>query len=229
LNQHHSFRGTELAKNELKLNEPVPRRRQQRTIETRQKIMKAALAEFARRGFENTSTREIADSARVPHSLVIYHFGSKEDLWYETVKDAVGSYTRHSFGALEPVGDGDPEVRLRKIFARYIRFSAEFPDFFRMMTHENMVGSKRLAWLVKNHVEPSTRHLTELIRRAQKQGTFVKGDPIRLLYIFLGTATVLYRSARELELLTGKAQDTPAAIANHIALCERLFFLADKD
>jgi TetR/AcrR family transcriptional regulator len=217
-----------LATGKSELRKPLRRRTQQRTIETRQKIMKAALAEFARRGFENTSTREIADSARVPHSLVIYHFGKKDDLWYETVKEAVGHYTKHSFGALEPVGEGDSAARLKKIFARYIRFSAEFPDFFRMMTHENMLGSKRLSWLVKNHVEPLTRHLTELIRRAQKQGTFVKGDPLRLLYIFLGTATVLYRSARELELLTGKEQDTPSAISNHIALCERLFFIADK-
>jgi TetR/AcrR family transcriptional regulator len=217
-----------LAKSKSELHKPVPRRKQQRTIDTRQKIMKAALVEFALRGFENTSTREIAESARVPHSLVIYHFGGKEDLWYETVKEAVGMYTRRSFGDLEPVGEGDPATRLKKIFARYIRFSAEFPDFFRMMTHENLVESKRLSWLVKNHVAPSATHLTDLIRRAQKQGSFVKGDPLRLLYMFLGTATVLYRSARELELLTGKAQGAPAAINNHIELCERLFFLDNK-
>ncbi len=204
------------------------RRKQQRTIETREKIMKAALSEFARRGFEGTSTRDIADSAGVPHSLVIYHFGGKDDLWYETVREAVGQYTRHSFGAVVPVGEGDPAMRLRKIFARYIQFSAKYPDFFRMMTHENLVESKRLAWLVKNHLEPTTGHLTELIRRAQRQGTFVKGDPVRLLYLFLGVATSPYRSARELKLLTGKSQDTPAAINKHIALCERLFFLTAK-
>ncbi len=204
------------------------RRKQQRTIETRQKIMNAALAEFARRGFESTSTRDIADAASVPHSLVIYHFGSKDDLWYETVREAVGSYTRHSFGAVEPFGEGDPTVRLKRIFARYIRFSAKFPDFFRMMTHENLVQSKRLSWLVKNHVEPTTRQMAELIRRAQKQGTFVKGDPVRLLYMFLGVATSPYRSARELELLTGKAQDSPSAMSSHIVLCESLFFHAAK-
>ena len=212
----------------MELRKPVQRRKQQRTIETRQKIMKAALAEFARRGFEGTSTRDIAVAARVPHSLVIYHFGGKDDLWYETVREAVGSYTRHSFGAVVPVREGDPAMRLRKIFSRYIRFSAEFPDFFRMMTHENLFESKRLAWLVNTHLKPSTNHLTELIRRAQKQGTFVKGDPLRLLYLFLGVATSPYRSARELKLLTGKAQDTTSAINNHIALCERLFFLDAK-
>jgi len=190
--------------------------------------MKAALAEFARRGFESTSTRDIADSAGVPHSLVIYHFGDKDDLWYATVREAVGVYTRHSFGAAKPVGEEDPAIHLKRIFARYIRFSAEFPDFFRMMTHENLVGSKRLSWLVKNHVAPTTRQMTELIRRAQKQGSFVGGDPVRLLYLFLGAATSPYRSARELKLLTGKAQDAPAAINSHIALCESLFFLTAR-
>jgi hypothetical protein len=47
--------------------------------------------------------------------------------------------------------------------------------------------------------------------------------------LFLGVATSPYRSARELKLLTGKAQDTTSAINNHIALCERLFFLDAKD
>ena len=219
-----------MAKGRSELRKPVRRRKQQRTIDTRQKIMEAALAEFALRGFEGTSTREIAESACVPHSLVIYHFGTKEDLWYETVRDAVGSYTRRSFGeGSGGTGDGDPTVRLKRIFARYIRFSAKFPDFFRMMTHENLVQSKRLSWLVKNHVEPMTAQMTQLIRRAQRQGTFVKGDPVRLLYLFLGVATSPYRSARELELLTGKAQDAPSAISSHIAMCESLFFLTAKD
>lgn len=215
-----------MAKIRSKSNKPAPRRQQQRTIETRQKIIKAALAEFALRGFENTSTREIAQRAHVPHSLVLYHFGCKEDLWYEMVKETVGHYTRYSFG--EPgapaSGTGDPAARLKKILARYIRFSAAFPDFFRVMTHENLVESKRVTWLVKNHVEPLAKHLTELIRRAQSQGLFVEGDPLHLLYIFLGAATVPYRSARELELLTGKAQNRPSAIKRHIALCESLFF-----
>ncbi len=203
---------------------PARRRQQQRSVDTRLKIIRSALSEFARLGFDDASTRGIAEAADVPHSLVIYHFHSKEELWYEAVKQAVQWYARRNLGVVGPVKEGDPVRRLKRNFAHYIRFSAEHPDFFRMLTHENTVGSERLEWLVTNHVGPTLAHMTELIRRAQALGAFVEGDPLSLLYLFLGSATSPYRSAREIELLTGQTPNTESAIKRHIELCERLFF-----
>ena len=203
---------------------PPRRRLQQRTIDTRLKITRSALSEFALMGFDGASTRGIAAAAGVPHSLVIYHFHSKDELWYETVKEAVQWYARREFGVVGPVKDGDPVRRLKRNFAHYIRFSAEYPDFFRMFTRENAVASQRLTWLVDNHVRPTLGHTTELIRRAQALGAFVEGDPLKLLYLFLGAATSPYRSAREIELLTGRSPNSEDAIRRHIETCERLFF-----
>ncbi|MDB5494490.1 MAG: hypothetical protein JWP86_1827 [Phenylobacterium sp.] len=203
---------------------PARRRQQQRSVDTRLKIIRAALSQFALLGFDGASTRGIAEAADVPHSLVIYHFHTKEELWYETVKEAVRWYARRNFGVVGPVREGDPVRRLKRNFAHYIRFSAEYPDFFRMLTHENTLASKRLEWLVTNHVGPTLAHTTELIRRAQALGAFVEGDPLSLLYLFLGSATSPYRSAREIELLTGEAPNNEEAVRAHIELCERLFF-----
>src|SRR6266851_6469155 len=203
---------------------PARRRQQQRTVDTRLKIIRSALSEFALLGFDGASTRGIAEAASVPHSLVIYHFHSKDELWYETVKEAVRWYARRNFVVIGLVRDGDPVRRLKRNFAHYIRFSAEYPDFFRMLTHENALASERLTWLVTNHVGPTLAHMTELIRRAQALGAFVEGDPLSLLYLFLGSATSPYRSAREIQLLTGEAPTTEQAIRRHIELCERLFF-----
>jgi len=200
------------------------RRKQQRTVDTRRKIIRAALTDFALVGFEGSSTRRIAELAGVPHSLVLYHFKNKESLWYSTVQEAVEWYTLTGFGRIGPAKAGDPVRRLKRIMARYIRFSAKFPDFFRMLTHENMVGSARLRWLVSNHVGPTVAHVSELIRRSQAIGAVVEGDPIYLVYLFLGTATSPYRSAREIELLTGARPDSDSAVQRHIEVCERLFF-----
>jgi AcrR family transcriptional regulator len=207
---------------------PASRRPQQRTVDTRLKIVRSALCEFAVLGFDGASTRGIAEAAGVPHSLVIYHFHTKDELWHETVKEAVGWYARRNFGVIGPVKDGDPVRRLKRNFAHYIRFSAEHPDFFRMLTHENALASDRLTWLVNNHVRPTLTYMTELIRRAQALGEFVEGDPLKLLYVFLGAATSPYRSAREIELLTGQSPNTEHAIRRHVELCERLFFRAPK-
>jgi AcrR family transcriptional regulator len=207
-------------------NPTARRRKQQRTIDTRRKIIHAALTDFALVGFEGSSTRRIAELAAVPHSLVLYHFKNKEDLWYNTVQETVQWYTRTELGKIGPAKAGDPVRRLKRIMTRYIRFSAKFPDFFRMLTHENMVGSPRLRWLVNQHVGPTVAHVSELIRRGQAIGAVVEGEPITLVYLFLGTATSPYRSAREIELLTGARPDTESAINRHIEVCERLFFRA---
>jgi AcrR family transcriptional regulator len=198
-------------------------------VETRLRIIRAAMSQFAQVGFEAATTRGIAEAADVPHSLVIYHFRSKDELWHEAVREAVQWYARRDFGVLGPVKDGDPVARLKRNFAQYIRFSAENPDFFLMLSQENRAPSERLTWLMERHSAPTTTYLTELIRKAQDLGAFVEGDPVTLLYLFLGAATSPYRSAPEMQILTGRSPMTPEAVEAHIAHCERLFFRDPPD
>src|SRR5699024_9136152 len=48
--------------------------------ETAERILAAAVAEFAEHGFTKTTVRSIATTAGVSPGSVIHHFGSKEDL-----------------------------------------------------------------------------------------------------------------------------------------------------
>ena len=48
--------------------------------ETAEKILSAAVAEFARHGFTKTTVRGIAAAAEVSPGLIIHHFGSKDGL-----------------------------------------------------------------------------------------------------------------------------------------------------
>ena len=186
--------------------------------------MRAALSEFARSGFEGASTRAIAEAAEVPHSLVLYHFGNKEELWLETVKASVQWYTRHRFGAPARPRRDDPVGQLRRHFRRYVYFSAQYPDFFRMFTNENKLESERLKWFVTHHTGPFLSRIAGLIAEAQALGAFVEGDPLTLIYLFIGAATIPYRSASEIAQITGERTDTPEAIERHLAMLDRLFF-----
>lgn len=202
---------------------PLRRRRQQRSIDTRLKIVKAALSEFAKYGFDGASTRGISQAADVPHSLVIHHFKSKFDLWHATVTETASWYLGRVF--LPEGGAGmTPSARLKHYFAEYIRFSAEHPDWFRMITQENTLRSERLAWLVEHHVGQTVQRTTQMIAAAQEEGAFVDGDPLQLLYLFVGAATGPYRSSAEIELLTGHSPNEPNMVEEHIQTCERLFF-----
>ena len=58
------------------------------TARSRERILRAALAEFAIKGFDGTTTAAIARHAGVTQPLVHYHFTSKIVLWKAAVHSA---------------------------------------------------------------------------------------------------------------------------------------------
>ncbi len=52
----------------------------------RQQILDVALQLFARRGFEGTTTRQIAAGARVNEAIIFRHFPRKEDLYWAVLE-----------------------------------------------------------------------------------------------------------------------------------------------
>src|SRR5215207_1880876 len=72
---------------------PRVRGEQQRAIETREKIIDAAESEFAERGYEGASTREIARVAGAQHTMISYHFSGKDGLWQAVIDRLTGEFT----------------------------------------------------------------------------------------------------------------------------------------
>src|SRR5439155_2367484 len=64
---------------------PIPRLRLDSEAR-RNRIVDAALPLFARKGFAGTTTKEIAEAARVSEALVFKHFPSKAALYEEIVQ-----------------------------------------------------------------------------------------------------------------------------------------------
>ncbi len=60
-------------------------------------IFRAAAHEFAKRGYDAAGVDRIAARAHVNKAMIYYHFGSKQGLYVEVLRDmfrAVGSRTR---------------------------------------------------------------------------------------------------------------------------------------
>lgn len=207
----------------LKQKAPAQRRQQQRSIDTRSRITAAALSQFALLGFDGASTRGVAEAAGVPHSLVLHHYKTKSQLWIQTAAEIASKYSVRVFSDEELAGLPIRE-QLRCVLSQYIRFSAEFPEFFLMVTQENMRSSDQLAWLVENHSVRSATFMMDLIQKAQAAGQFAQGDPLQLLYMFLGCATAPYRSAAEIGLIAGVDIFEPVWIERHVDTCLQLFF-----
>ncbi|WP_413699423.1 TetR/AcrR family transcriptional regulator [Psychromonas sp. KJ10-10] len=67
------------------------RRSAETAQETKKQILCTAMILFCEQGYQRVSLRNISDVAGVSHSLIRYHFGSKEQIWY-AVSDQLHEY-----------------------------------------------------------------------------------------------------------------------------------------
>src|SRR3989442_14798026 len=72
----------------------------------REAIVTAALPLFARKGFGNTTTRELAEEAGVAEALIYKHFPSKESLYAEIQNTGCKDKDR----GLEKLADAEPST-----------------------------------------------------------------------------------------------------------------------
>ncbi len=75
--------------------------------QTKAHIMRAAILLFTERGFEGSTLRDIANAAEVNMGLIRYHFGSKADLYRDTLAHVAEPYNRACLQALEEAQDAD--------------------------------------------------------------------------------------------------------------------------
>jgi len=177
---------------------PTPRQRAKRAPAP-DRILSAALAAFAARGFDGATTREIAADAGVPQGLVSYHYASKQALW-EAAADWMFRELAADLGsATEALRDVDPATRLRSVLKRFVRFSDAHPELHRFMVHEGSHDGPRLRWLLDRHIRPLFEASTGLIRAAAPAA-----DAEHLHYVVLGAATHLFAVAPEFQRLTGR-------------------------
>ena len=86
---------------------------------TQARILEAAAALFAARGYEGASISAIAERARVSRSAVFWHFGDKETLFRETFRRMLVPFAE---GIARTLAHTDPATRLVELISVYERF-----------------------------------------------------------------------------------------------------------
>ena len=82
-------------------------------INTREKLLRSAIDLFYKKGYADTSIRQIGAKAGITTSLVYHHFENKEDMLFEILQNI----SKRLFGALKEVEQGisDPMECLREM------------------------------------------------------------------------------------------------------------------
>lgn len=188
---------------------------------TTSQILNAAGEIFAEKGFKDATVREICAKAGVNLAAVNYHFGDKERLYIEAVKDA-----RNVLEANVPmpsnIDSADPEDALRVLIQTLAHrmLNREVASWRHgLLVREFTNPSRACEEMMQESIVPFVNRLHAIIRRMLPAD--VPDHTIRQLGLSIISQCAYYRlQDRVVAMLTPADQleehFTPTALANHI-------------
>jgi AcrR family transcriptional regulator len=167
----------------------------------RLQIMEAAKELFARQGLEGTTTRQIAERARVNEAIIFRHFPSKEDLYWAIIDHQceVGGW-RQSLERRLVSGAGVREIFAgiaEEILIRRTRDSS----LSRLLLFSALENQRRSQRFFQTHVVAYYELIAEYIRKRIEQGRFRAVNPLLAARGFVGM--IVYHSLIQ-EIYGGK-------------------------
>lgn len=162
------------------------------SVNAKQGILDAALKAFSRDGFDGASLPKIADMAGIAHPLIHYHFGSKENLWRETVDYALGDLSREAATIRTASRGLSPLDRLRVLVRAFTHFAARCPDHFGLILAEARSDSDRFAWIQENYTADFLDSLKVIIQEAQQQKQIREIPLGNLAFILMGSMLLYF-------------------------------------
>jgi TetR/AcrR family transcriptional regulator len=181
---------------------PVPRTRKAAFVldrppdDTRERIIDAAQAIFARDGFVGAKMQEIADRVGIQRPSLFYHFKNKEALFVAAHEQVFARIERLFRESLAP--DGDPFVQLDRLSRAVLAMMEEEPDFARMIARTAVDRHPGAVTIVRSYIQPLVDLSVEFVRSRQRQGVF--RDDVDPFFLTLNSwgAALLYFTARDL-------------------------------
>ena len=100
------------------------------TEEKRKKIIKAALDEFASKGFRESSINTIVQNAMIPKGSFYQYFEDKKDLFKHICSLAAAEKFKYLEKLMPEAGESDFFDLLREMIAQGIRFGKDHPEYY---------------------------------------------------------------------------------------------------
>ena len=186
---------------------------------TRAAILQSALLVFSERGFDGSSTRDIAAHAGVHHALIKYHFGNKDTLWRAAVTFLFERQAAEMSFDIPPGKLNTRQQRrdyARQVLRHYVLYCARHPEHARLMMQESLRDSERLQWATDTFIAGIARGSERFVRMLQREGVLPDVSVPALVYIIVGAAQPFYTLAPEVRRVWGIDPADDAVIAAHI-------------
>lgn len=188
-------------------------------------IISTAEKLFARKGFDGTSVRDIAEEAGVNIAMISYYFGSKEKLMQALFKER----TTYIKSKVESLLNNDSLTPLEKMYLLaddYILLILQKQHFHKIMSVEQMLEQNpAVTEMITGVKRENAEHILKLIKDGQKRGAFKKEiDIVLLMNTLFGTVTQTfinknyYKAYYNLQTITDEAlqERLKKKLGNHI-------------
>ncbi|MGE0615801.1 MAG: TetR/AcrR family transcriptional regulator [Bacteriovoracia bacterium] len=143
---------------------------------SRAALVRSANVLFARNGYHSTTVRELAEHARVNISAISYHFGGKEELYRECIRECAEDRLRAAKAYLvAPASAEEMRVRLKLWVSSVLRANAENPEVALVTFREFESDVPVTPDLFEKLVLPIVETMDAFMAGAQSRG-FLRAD-----------------------------------------------------
>ncbi len=176
-------------------------------IATPERVLAAAETAFASVGFTSAKLADIAKRAGIRRPSLLYHFGTKEALYAQTVERCFGRL-REALGE-SMTAPGEFLERLDRTVERYVEFLDAEPQLARIVLRELLDGQGPGRAILLRQVVPLLDVIERFIRQ-HGEGEVRPDVPIRAVVLQVGSNALMWAAAGSLrEPLWGPADESP--------------------
>src|SRR5262245_59920705 len=177
------------------------------------RILDAAEALFADRGYGAASTREIAERAGIGKRMLFYYFSSKAAVYRAVLERVVtGMVAIHERFRTEP-----GPIGLADAMEGITLFAATNMPALRVLTREIMDGGPHVPELARLYLAPLFAAGTAEVARNMERGIFRAGDPMHVLIHVAGITLYYFQMLSLLEQIWDRDPLAPATLAERAA------------
>lgn len=150
---------------------------------TKEKILRAGIAEFCAHGYSGARTARIARRGCCNIRMIYHYFGNKEGLYVAALERVYGEIRarEEKLDLLQL----DPASGIAALCEFTFDHMAAHQDFVKLVIIENIQQGRflRKSKMVPQATQPLVETISQLLRRGQNQGVFRHGvDPVQLYF-----------------------------------------------
>ncbi|WP_374619697.1 TetR family transcriptional regulator [Pandoraea sp.] len=172
---------------------------------TRQRILAAAIEEFAERGSSGARVDSIARRADINERMLYYYFGNKDQLYLAVLEEVYGEFNRAEHALrLDVLAPLDAVAELAHFVWDYY---ADHPELIQLINNENLHEAKsmRQSTEIRQQVSPIVELLAQTLKRGEASGEIRGGvDPVDLYVTISAMGYYVMSNRHTLSIVMGR-------------------------